>query len=845
MKLLKNPKLDILIPRLSDKFFFEVQNRTSSQRESRINPKKDKYLQIDGSYIFKEADENYIQNLTKNIGVTNDNYDNICAIINEILKRTINTSFDDVFDYSLKLCKQINVEKESIEQLFKMFFMMNQSINTKTITLDISTLTAIGTILSYSFKKLENYKIKDYEKLKPVVKYILKNGVNIFTDYVVWCTSKNKNPESEKFYKFYDKNKKKYDIQPELLILLNAYQNVTTLILEIDTFKDPNLVDENYKLFELAILNLNWILSSLNTIKFNFMSKHMEKSLFLRKKDKYESFCSKAHYNVKPKDVFFNDIYYSKQKWDFSSKFQLINNKDINMEPLIEDLDYENQNEQNENRTSIVQKNSNLFDLIFISFFSLTFYDNKNIKFELVMNNCYSDEYYILFSEIYKLEWAKTNPHLFHILDLFLFNKLINNIQQLNIEINCLENKTFTNLLNFLYYAELLTKINISFFSSDITYLPHNIYSFYSGYFDNIESGNKELKKNFEKNTYLFCNIKEIEDKMLDKLYNNFVNSLATLFQIISSKKNLKELGFNFDVPFNIRNKSKYMNAIYKFILNILFFVSKQKIEKFCIFSPYTVIDTVTNPGIDNLINSINFNKNKYYEELTLQMQFFNLESINTLLNGRLRILNLGNLDLFTFKHFCDMITNYKFNKMSALQEITLGLMEIETEFTEEIKVMLGKLFSIKINSLSRLNLFTGLCLTESKMYLDFLKLVNNNWILNYFITFDDSSDYIVKKESLKIWKLKCLITYFLERRMTEFKNKKNRDIMNAIDNDSYWYLRYFFYNKYKPYVHKYSKQDETKEETIKKLIFEILKYVHVYQVPILIHDKNKFNEDD
>ena len=203
------------------------------------------------------------------------------------------------------------------------------------------------------------------------------------------------------------------------------------------------------------------------------------------------------------------------------------------------------------------------------------------------MNNNYNTEFYLLFSEVYKFEFTKTNPYHFHILDLILFNNMITNIQELNIEINCLENESFIKLLNLLYYGNSITKLKISLFSADLTYLPQNIYMVYLDSFKNIEEGNQELKKNFDSNTYLFNDLKEIEDKILDKLYKDFEHSLAELFEIINLKNNLIELGFNVDVPYNIRNKSKYMNAIYKFILNMLFYVSKHKIEKFYLLIAY------------------------------------------------------------------------------------------------------------------------------------------------------------------------------------------------------------------------------------------------------------------
>lgn len=81
----------------------------------------------------------------------------------------------------------------------------------------------------------------------------------------------------------------------------------------------------------------------------------------------------------------------------------------------------------------------------------------------------------------YKFEWiTKEDTSEFHIFDLLLFNKVINNIQRLNIEINCLDIITFNKMLSFLYFSKSLTKFNMSLFSSDFIYIPEFIYKIYS-----------------------------------------------------------------------------------------------------------------------------------------------------------------------------------------------------------------------------------------------------------------------------------------------------------------------------------------------------------------------------
>jgi hypothetical protein len=413
-------------------------------------------------------------------------------------------------------------------------------------------------------------------------------------------------------------------------------------------------------------------------------------------------------------------------------------------------------------------------------------------------------------------------------MDLLLFNNIINSIDKMNIEINSLDNNSFKKLTSIIYYNELITNLNISFFSTDISYMSELLLKTYSDMFTNIESFRRELKKDYGEDTYLFGEAKEIEDKIIDNLYIKFADSLASFFECIKSKNNLNELGLNFEVPINLRKKSNYMNTILKFILNILYFVSKQKIEKFCLISPYTVINPISNPTINILISSINFANNELVKELTLQMQFYQSSSIVSFLNSKLRILNIGNLDLSTFKVLCDYISKYDFCKKSSLENLTIGLLGSINEFTNEIKELFGKLFRIKINSLISLSILTEIHLEEEKEYLELLDLINYNWISKYLIKFDDNSKDIYTKEKGKILNLESLTTHFLEKKFYKSNNYFFENAAEDSNDDSFWYLKYLFNYKYIPI----SKSNEI----VKKLIYDILKYTHSKYKPDVSH---------
>jgi len=466
-----------------------------------------------------------------------------------------------------------------------------------------------------------------------------------------------------------------------------------------------------------------------------------------------------------------------------------------------------------------------LLELIFLCFFSLNFYIKNEINFELVMNNCYNSEYHLLLELLYRLELVKDNYNIFNIFDLLLFNNIINNIIKLNIEINCLDNISFKKILSFLYYNDTLTRLNISFFSTDINYIPESLLNNYIESYNNPQSAEDEIRRNYDENAYLFSDVKEFEDKTYDKLLPGFIDSLSTFFEIIKEKKKLKELGLNLDVPINLRDKSKYMNAIFKFIMNILFYVSKKKIERFCLISPYTILNSAIQNYINNLLNSINFHRNKYYEELTLQMQFYKIESITSFINTRVRILSIGNLDLYTFNVLCNYLSEYNYNKTSSLEKITIGLMGYINELNDDVKFLLEKLFGIKINSVNSLTLITSINITNSKQYIDLLELINYNWITNYTIQLDNNSNQIYNKEKGRLKNLECLLSEIMVEGQRKSITMGN---FQDVYYDAYFCMKRYFNNKFK------NKPDNKKYT--RKIIFDILKYLYLVKTPNVTH---------
>ena len=823
MKIQHNQDGDILLPHLTQK------TRTSKYLDVQTN---EKYLRIDKDYNFRAVSQEYSEDKINDIIDEEKNYDIINSLAIEILEK-INGPYEDYFTYSLNMCKKLIIDKEGIDNLLQMLYQFNKTIISKDLYLNSQMLMSIGKLLFYSYSKFSKLKIKTVEKFEEIIHNFKKKDENIFTDFILWCQKQNLDPDATQISLYIKKTKKKYELPPETIILLNVYQNISKIILEIDKLDYPDIKGVNYIYFQLSILNLHWILNSLTSIKYNFISKELESLFFGKNRETYEIECTKLNSRIKPINIIFDDIKYFNRNWDFTHKLKLYEKNNIENEKRthwMEDCLF--LKEINESYIphsfEIITKRRNVFELIFISLFSLNLYNKEHINFELIINNCYVNEFYALFEEVYKLNILKNNSHIFNLMDLLLFNNIINSIDKMDIEINCLDKNAFKKIISLIYYNDLIKNLNISFFSSDISFIPELLLKTYLDMFTNIENARRELKKDYGEDTYLFGEAKEMEDKLIDNLYLKFADSLSSFFECIKTKRNLKELGLNFEVPANLRKKSNYRNAILKFILNILYYVSKQRIEKFCLISPYTVINSTTNTSINNLISSINFHNNKYYEELTLQMQFYQSSSITSFLNSRLRILNIGNLDLSTFKILCDYISKYDFCKSSSLESLTIGLLGSITEFNNEIKELFGKLFRIKINSLISLSILTEIHLAEEKEYLDLLDLINYNWISKYIIKFDDSSRDIYIKEKDKILNLESLTTHFLEKKFYKSNNYIFENAAEDSNDDSFWYLKYLFNYKYIPI----SKSNEM----VKKLIYDILKYTHSKYKPGVSH---------
>ena len=840
---------------------------------------EDIYLKIDEKNYLEQYDDYYISNIEVKFQEykqkNTDKFESTTKIMDTFLEK-IASKYDDTFTFSQNIAKIISknqkIEKDLLEtQLNTLLNRSNKSKNniyrSNVLNLNLNVCKPFGIILSYAYSKMSNYKIKDIQRLIEIRKKIIRDKIDILKDFQKYCTNNGKSLKNEMLTKYCKENRANYECLPELIFLINRYCNVNTIQVDINSF--TILKEDELPYLEITILNIYWLLNSLKTIKFHFIPEEFEKSLFNIYNEKLENILEKHKKTSKINSLIYNYTLY-KNKWNFIDNFKnnyyreainiysnFVSHKSFDLTSKLNrvapsktvadlkrntfiDIPFLKRKENDDNndvkkRTAIITKNVNILEFILISLYSLN-NTEYNFHFELIANDCFIKEFLILFLEIYNMDWIAPKDHSqFHIFDLLLYNNLMNRIEKFNIEVNNLDPFTFDKLLNFLYYNNTMTSFNLSLFSADVTYLTPFIHKIFGGMFNN-----KLLFNDMEDCTYLFNDIKDIEEKMISHLSVPFIYHLSILFHIIKKKNNLKELGFNFDIPFNILNKQNYMNAIFKFILNILFYVSNTRIKKFCSLSPNTFLDCRNDPEINRLINGLNINNNPLIEEFSIQMQFYKIVNIKVFISPKLKILNIGDLDLISFKSLCNNICSYEFNKNSSLERLSISLINSVTNLTFDLKLLFEKLFRIKIKNFISLNIFTNIEFTDKYQYLYLLNILNNNWISEYRITFNRNSQLIINENQNEIKKLYYLVSHNLEEKLLEdedlmkIKNNPNSDVLKYINksldkyDESYWYLKYLLT---KVYI------DNLKnEERTKKIIFDILKYVYFIKTPKIYH---------
>ena len=476
---------------------------------------------------------------------------------------------------------------------------------------------------------------------------------------------------------------------------------------------------------------------------------------------------------------------------------------------------------------NLIDRNKIMIELIYIVCLSVLRLNNlKNL--DLIMNDCYFNEFINYFENYYSSFKLSSGIKNFHLLNHFI--KKMQKLQLFNIEFNSLDYLTFYKLLSLLKNNENLNSLQISFFSSSITYSPQFIYKLY--------------RQNNDKKEINNIGFNNIESYLLNELLLFFIENLEVLFELIKMKREkLEILSFNFDIPEIIAVNQRYLNGILKFILNILFLAdnTNSKLKKLVILSSRTILDSRSIQNIEDIIDTINIDKkNENIKELSIQLQFYEINNIKNLISHNLTKLNIGDLDIYTLGKLAKHLCSYTFFKKSCLISLKIGILNCYTKYNKEIEYILNELFAIKIKTLKEINIYSNILINRRNK---FYKILENNWISSCVLTLNEKSELswkqreieeniekIMKENKNKIIKKnqEQKVLYLLHHELEDeiltaneraLRKKKN---LKKTDCEIAWYLRYKF-------IFELSKKKGFKFNyyELKNIIFNILKYLY------------------
>jgi len=872
------------------------------------------YINIDSDSNFKKQEKNVLIKLNKKIDLFKEirhvNYkDENGNVIKDVVKYILaqfllklypkcEISLLNIGNISLLISKAFysknNFSKKfqlKIEENINYFFNKRYEYKySTTLEMNKKFFENCGKILIYIYSKFKIENVSDLGGLKSYRNKIIEDNLNVLTDFYGFCAEKGYDPsEVEKSF-VWKCLESKYNIPPELIFLINIFQETSTLDIDLEFVCDISNEDD-FSLFAITILNIVYIFPKLENMKLNLINSYLQYFLYEQYYNRISDILKFGNETLK-KNTFNNDIWIYGNKWDFEHDFNLENfNKKMNIEKrsrktgqikydkysnlykIESNINFKNKefiqqqrryslkpnniNEINkifsndsdnisEDETNYSQRNSDISHLSDITNFILKKTkenSNNNIqqsqifliynailliicsfsnfkKFEIISNDFYSNELLYYLKENLKISITQDYTK-FHILNL-LYSQ-IQNLSSLNVEINSLDDVAFKKILNILSKNNSLTSLKISLFSSNASYLILGLFKIYEA------TKSKEILEEYISNRGNKITYENIEEKIVNDLSVYFSENLGLLFQIIKNKINFEVLGFNFDLPKILINNGNYLTPIYKFIINILLLIDnnetnkKNKIQKLIILSKNTILDGRNQTNINNIFKNFRLYKNNTkLKQLNIQCQFYNIINIKNIIHTNLIILSLGDLDLDTFSYLVENITSYGFSSKSSLQLLNIKLMNKICEFNAKIKLLLQKLFYIKIKNLLQLKLYSNIIIKDSFNYLHLIKLLKYNWIPSYVIILNKIS--LLNKIDYYMKNIQFLVFPTIEQNSTNvFEIVNENEMVNKRDctnsNELFWMLKYIFCCKYSEYNLNFFE--------VKNLIFNIGQFLY------------------
>ena len=660
------------------------------------------YINIDSSSNFTKQEKNDIEKLNKiadSFKVIKHNFyrDEQGNIIKDIVKYILAQfliklypkcpiNLINIGNISLLISKEFytkhnfsNQSEFKIEENINYFFNKRYEYKyAKALKFSKIFFENFGKILIYIYSEIKLNNITELGGLKYCRNIIIDEKLNVLTDFYNFCISEGYDPtEVEKTF-VWKCLENKYSIPAELTFLINIFQEINTIDIDIE-FACDILNEEDFSLFAITILNITYIFPKLENMKLNLINSFLQYFLY-EKKNKYILNLLNLGNETFKKNRINKEAWIYGNKWDFEQDFNIeIYNKRIDNEKragkkgkikygkysnlyIIESNNYiKNKdiiikkrhnslkiNNINDIKKILVNENDNISD-------EVSNYSNKNSEFnsskDLIIKNIdenlnndilktqifliYNTILFIVcsFTNLKKLELISNDFYsdelLFYLKEnlklsipseytkfhfLNLLYTQIENIDLLNVEINSLDSIAFKKILNILSKNKTLNYFKISLFSCNASYLIVGLFKIYEKIFS------KNPLEKYILNLGYKISYEKLEEKIVNDLSSYFAENLSLLFKIIKSKNDLKIIGFNFDLPNILINNKNYLIPIFKFIINILLLIDnneankKSNIEKLIILSKNTIFDSRNQKNINNLFK--NFLLFKYSKKL-------------------------------------------------------------------------------------------------------------------------------------------------------------------------------------------------------------------------------------
>ena len=749
------------------------------------------FLKINYKSKLEEIDEQTQTNETISLFTT------LTYILEEKIGKEINKFFnkilpentlEDVFKVNIAISeKSINLkDKKLINDT------LNIILNKKeegTLTLNKSELNDLSLILSVIYKKISNNKIiKDYKTfLKEIEKFknknfdILKNYLNenldnkkkdtyspptsiidSRTSNITFSHSKFISPKKIRLKNLIDNSKidsdltyifkeiKEYDkfILPiECMILLKKYESIKKLQLTLENDISKETIRNNI----FILLNAEWLFQNVIDIDINLSNEEMYKDYFtlyneelIRLSNKSKKIIKNTNYSgFNYNKRIFDPIHEIQFKEDENDEYNCDNEndkEDFNTESLDDNtfslainefnLDNEN-NEKNENLTydEFLNKYNNTFELIIVYSFFISKIKNIYIasftipdEMENDILNCLNKKGVILMD--------------FHFLSFFInCSKLI----RLTCDFNIFDSNCCEKVMGIIYHNLELKYLRLSFFPPDDFFSPQMLLKLLFSLKLNFNSifPNVENFSNFEGGVHT-----EIDALILNKLITSFENNLSKLFNLLTKKKEIKELSLLFDIPSVLQNNEFYLLILIKFFINLFIFLecNLNNYENLIIQAEYSSMDNRKNPFLSEFFSKLKLYqmKTSKLHNLTFHSKFYNISHIYTIISPNLTSLSIGTLDKDTFTNLLLYITSSEYSSISNLITLQISLNNNITNY-DSISDLFYLLFTEYPKSLKEIIIISYIKIDFKKLS-DLIEINNYNSLKKILLQFSKRS---------------------------------------------------------------------------------------------------------